>query len=230
MATRLIRENGDIIIIDAMLRLAEDLTSTVTKFPVENRTSISDHIFNNNIKYNLTGIVSDAASNRLEADSLGARRSSDAQVVRDSRRPRISFGNRDFGIPATVLQFLPQPPPPVVANPTVSPFRADSFRTLMKDIFQTREIVSLQEEDAEVIENLVFTTFGLVRDKNTKRATSFMATLEQLRFVEASSVTVPAAKVDEAKAKDAAEQNNSGDINTQEATELSILAGKVSGL
>lgn len=57
------RENGDVLYFDAVTSIEEQYTSTVTKHPIMTGGFISDHTINDNRKFNLSAVLSDADFN-----------------------------------------------------------------------------------------------------------------------------------------------------------------------
>lgn len=63
----IIDSQGKIVYFEVAKDINHDYPSKVTSFPVDNRSTISDHVVNENATFSLTGVFSDASSESVKA-------------------------------------------------------------------------------------------------------------------------------------------------------------------
>lgn len=88
--TRLVTSEGKIIHFDVADDIQHDFPSKVTSFPVEDKSTISDHVVNENPTFSISGLFSDAALSMTYKQALGAYTQADVKEmllkVRDDRK------------------------------------------------------------------------------------------------------------------------------------------------
>jgi hypothetical protein len=66
--TKILLDNGGVIWFDVATEVNHEWPSTVTEFPVEDGASVSDHIVNGNVTFNVTGVFSDYRLTKPDAE------------------------------------------------------------------------------------------------------------------------------------------------------------------
>lgn len=94
--TKIILDNGDVILFDCATEMNHTFPSKVTEFPVEDGASISDHIVNGNATFSVTGIFSDARLRKPDENGESTlpeqpTQSETYDMLRDLRDNRESF-------------------------------------------------------------------------------------------------------------------------------------------
>ena len=197
MATSIFTETEQIDI-DATLSLVKNFKASVTRFPVEIGSEITDNISVANRQFTLEGIISDATLVPRESTDLGTKGAKDVKVL-DVRRS-ISIGGINLGIPASISQFLPSEGKPNITTGPAQDRRASAFEDILERIFKNKEILTIEEEvkgdgsSKRIHENLVMINLSITRNKDTKRAVSFSAGFTQVRFATSAIVTLQKTK------------------------------------
>jgi hypothetical protein len=86
--TKVITSSGVTLVFDAVTDIQEDYPTKVTSFPVEDKSTISDHVINQNPTYSVTGVFSDySADMNTEKGSMSQQEFRQALMkIRDDRK------------------------------------------------------------------------------------------------------------------------------------------------
>lgn len=146
-------------------------TASVTDFPIENGSNVSDHIRVNQDILHLHGIISDAATSVVQAGAqFSVAADNVATYVAGKVAPSVKIPQGGIGIT------LPDTP--------------QEAYTKLEELF-TGGAVFKVITGLKVYENMAFTSLEVKRDKSTGKVIDFDATMQALQFV--SSVRVPIA-------------------------------------
>lgn len=86
--TKVITSNGVTLVFDAVTDIQENYPTKVTSFPVEDKSTISDHVINQNPTYSITGVFSDySADMNTEKGSMSQQEfRQELMKIRDARK------------------------------------------------------------------------------------------------------------------------------------------------
>lgn len=217
MTIAILRENTDLIWLDAVLQFSEQYTTSVTKHRIESGASITDHVIEENPTFNVSGVVSGVdfgATKPIIGDSkdvgeIGAELNSE-----EVERVKISTSKQSTLIkllPDSLRQFLTSDTPPVVIMQPDRPLEADILISLKKTLIEInrgtnvlvnkrvvnkKELVTLVEFDqnGKIInsyKNCVMTSLSFKEDADSGYALYPEMSFEQVRFVQLISTTIP---------------------------------------
>lgn len=94
MGTLIQRKNGTIIYFDTAKTVVKDLPSRITSHPIEEGSTITDHVVTDPRKITVDGVISDAAFILKEDDPFSEVR--DVEVVNSTLRRRVPIEGRSL--------------------------------------------------------------------------------------------------------------------------------------
>ncbi|TCQ84234.1 phage baseplate protein [Pseudomonas sp. JUb52] len=201
-------KNNDLIWLDAVLQFDQQYQSTVTNHAVETGVNISDHVIEQNDKFRVRGVITDADFNR-DRPQVRFGSLTDEELDQEIRykafsnynpvydAPRIDMGPPALGIslPASVTQFLGNNTPTVTLTPREAIFPATQVATTLKAMQKSRDVVKVIEyrHDGSYVlhENLIMTSISDNLDPDSGDAMYPDMTFERVRYANVSTTKIP---------------------------------------
>ncbi|MFC8749638.1 phage baseplate protein [Pseudomonas oryzihabitans] len=207
MTVAIFGDNGDLIWIDAVLQLDKQYQSQVTSHAVETGVNISDHIIEQNDKFRVRGVITDADFNKDRPQirsGLNGKELDDEIAYKAFTNyspvqvgPTITFGPPALGVslPASMTQFLGNNTPEVKLTPRELIIHAPQLMEMLRQILKRRKpcrIVEYTQNGAyRVHEDLVMTSLTDNIDPDSGDAVYPDMTFERVRYAESKTVKIP---------------------------------------
>lgn len=206
MTIALQRSNGDLIWFDAILQYNRQMTSTITKHPVETGASVSDNTTRENLVMQISGVVSDADFN-LQRPNLSVSDSTNNDITRKTfvnntpvldNTVQISTGQNSYTkyLPETLAQFVEDQVPTVTVSESSRPVFSDTIENALTEIWNNSEEVSIIEFDGDKVRggikhNCIMISLSLQESPDSGAALWPEMTFEQVTYVTSESTTIP---------------------------------------
>jgi hypothetical protein len=193
------RNNGDVYYFDAITNVDETYSAKVTRHPVASGGLISDHTTIDNMKFNISAVLSDADFNMHRPDANETVNNLDKDFVNNSEtRTPVEIKSstprwRNF-LPEVVSQFTANAIPEVIVTPQSKVKTANAVRFDLVDMFDNRETFTLLEYDENLIsrsfDNMVMTGLSFKEDADSGDALYPVFQMEQVRYTDVAFVKV----------------------------------------
>lgn len=208
MAVAIKRKNNDLIFIDAVLQYTRQYSSSVSKNPIENGSSVTDHVTLENTVLTVNGVVSDADFN-IDRPLITP---DDAQYFEIANRNFLNnnpiIGSPIIGgpnskpsfIPEIVNQFLNDNPPTITYvddedRGGVLTRISTSIELDLLNIYETKEEITLLDFDGDRIVkayfNCILTSLNFEESPDSGQALYPRMTFEQITKVSLKTTTIP---------------------------------------
>ena len=146
---------GDVVI-DATLNEVIDYSANITEHPIENKTSISDHIYKNPLKVKIEGYITDSPIRLMGLFETPLQNNSLSSVL----------GNIKKALPFTSGD-----------KPSLQGYFA------LKNIYEERSLITLVTK-MESFPDMVIETLSFTNDENTGGRLQFSAELKQIVYAD----------------------------------------------
>lgn len=185
--------NNDLFWFDAVVSYSEELSRTVTAFPVQSGGVITDHISESNRRFSLSGLLTDSSffgAYQIRQDGEFVQQEVQPVVINHNKPSRFSKL-----IPEGLANILPVESPEVELSPAeeTSAARVE----LLRNIWSSGEVISLLVLDealykvTSIISDLVITNISLPESPDDGDAVNVGMQLERVRFVTISTANAP---------------------------------------
>lgn len=192
-------KDDELIWVDAVLSFSEDLSGSVTSHPIQDGSTISDHIVNNNTRFALSGVITDWGfhqDRQSSADIIGG-----ILVNANSVEQPVAI---NYEKPSQLSRLLPEPiagllsksSPEVELDATSRPESVKDIRERLRAIRANKEFISLLRLSTnqileEEIESLVITGLNFDESPDMGEAVSFSMAVERITVVRLATANIP---------------------------------------
>lgn len=192
-------KDDELIWVDAVLSFSEDLSGSVTSHPIQDGSTISDHIVNNNTRFALSGVITDWGfhqDRQLSADIIGGilvnANSVEQPVVVNYEKPSPLSSL----LPEPISGLLSKSSPEVELDATPRPESVKDIRERLRAIRAKKEFISLLRLSTnqileEEIESLVITGLNFDESPDMGEAVSFSMAVERITVVRLATANIP---------------------------------------
>jgi len=173
-----------IIPLDASLSESHTRDSQVTRNPIEDGSTVSDHVMLNPIKLTIEGLISDSPVSIIQS-AVGTAVSSASQLANSAigGLGGAVAGNSVGGALGSLAGLLTGTP----RDPK------DAFNEL-ENIWKKRRPIKIITA-LKKYENMILTNLNVPRNAQIGKSLRFSATLEEIKIVKSSIITIPSFKV-----------------------------------
>lgn len=225
--------DGSLIWLDAVLEFSKQYQSQVTNHPVETGGNITDHVIEQNPKFRIRGVFTDADFNtarpniNLTAAGDGIADEATYKSFLNNtpvyQTPTISFGKNPLVslLPSSVTQFLGEDSPTVTVYESTKEFTADSCFAYLHEAFKLRKTVTVvyykptaYGDNMQIFDDMIITGVSETLDPESGDARYPDITFEKVTFATSQQTNVPKRAV----AKAAASKKSKGKVNTKDTT------------
>lgn len=231
MSIALQRTNGDLIWFDAILSYGRSFSSTVSKHPIESGASVVDNVTQDNPKFSLSGVISNADFNTTRpiinsadasAYNMSDRRIYNSQPIPDGAAPIIGKGASSLlkYLPSSVSQFTGVQPPSVEVPDSQRPDWVFEVEDVITSIERNHELVTILDFDNKGnvrrnINDCYLTNVSFNETPETGDSFDVSLDIEQVTFVTLVETTL-SGKTSSAVSKETEDKKNKGDVPTTE--------------
>ncbi|WP_413791220.1 MULTISPECIES: phage baseplate protein [unclassified Pseudomonas] len=192
------RESGDILWFDAITALSEQYSASVTKHPMSSGASYTDHTTVDNLKFSMSGVLSDAdfnISRPLLNDtnvSINKQFTNNTRVVEPVKITSPSSINRI--LPEVIAQFTRDSIPEAYVTPQPKAKLAAAVKADLITILTGREAFAFVEYVGDIVvksyPNCILTSLSFSEDTNSGEGLFPVMQFEQVKFTEVKSIKV----------------------------------------
>lgn len=193
------RGNGDVLYFDAVTSIEEIYTAQITKHPLASGSFISDHTINDNKRFSLKAVLSDADFNLNRPSEDGFTNVSDKQFVNNTETQiPVKIVNegakwRSF-LPEIVSQFTSNTIPTVIVTAQSKVKTSQAVRFDLIDMFDKKESFTLVEYNANLIarswDNITMTGLSFAEDADTGQGLFPCIEMEQAVYTDVENVAI----------------------------------------
>lgn len=233
MSIAIQRKNGDLIWLDAVLSYNRNYTSSVSKHPIEDGSSIVDNVTQDNPTFSVSGIITNADFNDSRPQistedakffSLSKREIYNDQPVPDGENNGPVIGKKESRfkkfLPGSVTQFMDGQPPSVDVPDFKRPDWVFEVENILIDIERNHELVTILEFEGNTIKRDInqcyVSTISISETPETGDAFEVTIQLEEVRFVPVLPIQL-SGEVLEAYRDRTASKKNKGNVSTTTA-------------
>lgn len=192
------RSSGDVLWFDAITALSEQYSASVTKHPMSNGASYTDHTTVDNLKFSISGVLSDADFNIsrpfMNTNNINTAKqfTNNTEVVAPVEITQTSSVNKL--LPEVVAQYTRDTIPEAYVTPQPKAKLAVAVKTDLISLINNREVFAFVEYFGDTIvrsyPNCILTSLSFTEDANTGEGLFPVMQFEQVRFTEVKSIKV----------------------------------------
>lgn len=230
MSIAIQRQNGDLIWLDAVLSYNKNYSSSISKHPIEDGSSIVDNVSQENPRFDISGIITNADFNSTRPEitsddaknfELSNRQIYNNQPVPDGKNNGPIIGNKankfQKYLPGTVTQFLDGQPPSVEVPDFKRPDWVFEVGDIMQDMERNHDLVTILEFEGNTIKRDIKQCYitGVSFSENAETGDAFEVSiqLEQVTFVTLRDEKL-SGKVVKSFEQKVAKKKNKGNVGT----------------
>lgn len=209
MSIAILSGTTDLIFLDATIQWDQTYQANVTSHAVETGVNISDHVIEQNDKFRVRGVLTDADFNHdrppIRTGLTGTELDDEIRYKQFinydpvQKSPLISFGPTQLAnlLPASATQFLGNNTPTVTMEAQPKTFPAATAMQALKRMHKQRETVKVIEyrEDGsgsyKVYDDLIITSITDNIDPDSGDAFYPDMTFERVRYANSKKVVIP---------------------------------------
>ncbi|SCW76337.1 MULTISPECIES: phage baseplate protein [unclassified Pseudomonas] len=192
------RNGGDVLWFDAITALSEQYSASVTKHPMSNGASYTDHTTVDNLKFSVSGILSDADFNTSRPFMNIGDVNTTKQFTNNTRVVYpveiTSKSSINKLLPEVIAQFTKDTIPDAYVTPQPKVKLAVAVKADLITMINNREVFAFVEYVGDTIvrsyPNCILTSLNFTEDTNSGEGLFPVMQFEQVRFTQVKTIKV----------------------------------------